>query len=188
MAEGTYEYECMRAELLGTEKPEYDEFLKKQKENDSRQIEEEQVDVENLKEAETQNEELQGVGGKLDELNNLLSLTQKKINNFKYRCNSVTSYMKSRLGNWSSSSSLDSSSIEAKKIEEEDDEGALESPQETETQSNKLKSIPPESQRRSDLSKALDNHVDRLDAMLDKADNAHYSMQHQRKQMQSFLK
>lgn len=48
MAEGTYEYECMRAELLGVEKPDYDEFLKKQRENVGN-ISEEQIDVENLK-------------------------------------------------------------------------------------------------------------------------------------------
>jgi hypothetical protein len=30
MAEGTYEYECMRAELLGVEKPDRDEFMKQQ--------------------------------------------------------------------------------------------------------------------------------------------------------------
>lgn len=94
--------------------------------------------------------------------------------------------MKSRLGNWNSSASLDSSSIESKKIEEEDDENPSSMPEQK--QQNDFKPIPPESQRKSDLSKALDNHVDKLDSMLEKADNAHYSMQHQRKQMQSFLK
>lgn len=49
MAEGTYEYECMRAELLGIEKPDYDEFLKKQKDNEANSALDEQVDVENLK-------------------------------------------------------------------------------------------------------------------------------------------
>lgn len=49
MTEGTYEYECMRAELLGIEKPDYDEFLKKQKELEAKKVEEEEVDSENLK-------------------------------------------------------------------------------------------------------------------------------------------
>lgn len=49
MAEGTYEYECMRAELLGTDKPEYDEFLQRQKEKENRAVQGEQLDVENLK-------------------------------------------------------------------------------------------------------------------------------------------
>lgn len=44
------------------------------------------------------------------------------------------------------------------------------------------------SQRKSDLNRALDNNVDRLDSLIDKAENAHYSMENQRKQMQSFLK
>ncbi|KAK9751776.1 hypothetical protein QE152_g4753 [Popillia japonica] len=187
MAEGTYEYECMRAELLGIDKPEYDEFLKKQKENESREVQNEEIETEHLKEAEAQNDELQGVGGKLDELNNLLSLTQKKINNFKYRCNSVTSYMKSRLGNWHSSNSLDSSSIESKKIEEEDDDNPADSSHNRE-QDNTPKPIPLESQRKSDLANALDKNSDTLDTMLEKADNARYSMQYQRSQMQSFLK
>lgn len=42
-------------------------------------------------------------------------------------------------------------------------------------------------QRKSDLSRALDNHVDKLDSMLEKAENAHYSMAHQNKQMKKFL-
>lgn len=49
MAEGTYEYECMRAELLGIDKPEYDEFLKKQKENESREVQNEEIETEHLK-------------------------------------------------------------------------------------------------------------------------------------------
>lgn len=49
MAEGTYEYECMRAELLGLEKPNYDEFLKRQKENEAAEAEEDEIDTENLK-------------------------------------------------------------------------------------------------------------------------------------------
>lgn len=43
-------------------------------------------------------------------------------------------------------------------------------------------------QRKTDLAKALDNHVDKLDAMLDSADNAYHSMSQQNKQMKRFLK
>lgn len=45
MAEGTYEYECMRAELLGIEKPDYDEFIKKKQEEQQ----EEEQEIENFK-------------------------------------------------------------------------------------------------------------------------------------------
>lgn len=96
--------------------------------------------------------------------------------------------MKSRLGNWHSSNSLDSSSIESKKIEEEDDDNTADSSHKPEQKDNTPKPIPPESQRKSDLAKALDRNSDKLDTMLEKADNAHYSMQYQRNQMQSFLK
>lgn len=41
--------------------------------------------------------------------------------------------------------------------------------------------------RKSDLARALDNSVDKLDAMIDKAENAQYSMQYQNKQMKAFL-
>lgn len=48
MAEGTYEYECMRAELLGIEKPNQEEFEKAraerlQQEQDERDAAEAQV-------------------------------------------------------------------------------------------------------------------------------------------------
>lgn len=48
MAEGTYEYECMRAELLGIEKPDHDEFMKKM-ESERKAVEEEDLDTEYLK-------------------------------------------------------------------------------------------------------------------------------------------
>lgn len=40
MAEGTYEYECMRAELLGLSKPDEEEFLARQKERLAHRTEE----------------------------------------------------------------------------------------------------------------------------------------------------
>lgn len=47
MAEGTYEYECMRAELLGIEKPDYETFVKNRKEEIA--VESEEIETENLK-------------------------------------------------------------------------------------------------------------------------------------------
>lgn len=49
MAEGTYEYECERAELLGIDKPDYDEFMQRKRAQEATAVEEEEVDVENLK-------------------------------------------------------------------------------------------------------------------------------------------
>lgn len=51
MAEGTYEYECMRAELLGIEKPDYETFVKEKesRQQETAEVAEEEVDNENLK-------------------------------------------------------------------------------------------------------------------------------------------
>ncbi|XP_066257954.1 uncharacterized protein [Euwallacea similis] len=80
MAEGTYEYECMRAELLGIEKPDYEDFMKKKA--DELSTNEEHFEAENMKEEYAQNEKLFHATGKLDELNTILKSTQRRINNF----------------------------------------------------------------------------------------------------------
>lgn len=49
MSDNTYEYECMRAELLGIGKPDYDEFVKNQVETEKHEVEEEEIDLENMK-------------------------------------------------------------------------------------------------------------------------------------------
>lgn len=49
MAEGTYEYECMRAELLGIAKPDYNDFLQRQKDEElAKEVAEEQIETECL--------------------------------------------------------------------------------------------------------------------------------------------
>ncbi|XP_050299392.1 uncharacterized protein LOC126738212 [Anthonomus grandis grandis] len=78
--EGTYEYECMRAELLGVDKPDYEQFLKNKAEADA--MEREKLDAEQMGETEVQGESLGRIGGRLDELNTILKSTQQKINNF----------------------------------------------------------------------------------------------------------
>lgn len=42
-------------------------------------------------------------------------------------------------------------------------------------------------QRKNDLAKALNTDLSRLDAMIEKAENSQYSMEHQRKQMKKFM-
>lgn len=49
MAEDTYEYECMRAELLGIEKPSLDEYLSKQKDKEIANVEQEENCTANLR-------------------------------------------------------------------------------------------------------------------------------------------
>lgn len=45
----------------------------------------------------------------------------------------------------------------------------------------------PGNYRKSDLAKALDNHVDKLDLLIEKAESCQYSMSEQNKQMKKFL-
>lgn len=43
-------------------------------------------------------------------------------------------------------------------------------------------------QRKQDLNDAMDNNLDKLDSLIDKAERAHYAMEDQRKQMKKVLK
>ncbi|EFA08380.1 uncharacterized protein LOC660945 [Tribolium castaneum] len=147
MAEGTYEYECMRAELLGIEKPDYDEFLKRKQ----AEVEAEEQEIENLKSAESEAEQVTHIAGGLEELSGILQVTQRKLTRFKASCGSLTNLLKIKIG----------ASSEANDV------------------------VPPleahsvETGERSEL--------DKLDSLIQKAEDAQYSMAHQNKQMKRFL-
>ncbi|XP_057669834.1 uncharacterized protein LOC130902051 [Diorhabda carinulata] len=184
MAEGTYEYECMRAELLGIEKPNYDIFMENLRKTEQKEVLEEEVDVENLKKINLEHEGLTKTSGKLDEVNNILKKTQSKINQMKISCGSVAGLLKNRLGSFTSQSSLDVEQVENKETP---------NPQETTNPCNDTSetSTPSKivtSMRKSDLQKGLDKDLSALDAMIEKAEHAQYSMSHQTKQMKSFIK
>ncbi|CAH1113948.1 unnamed protein product [Psylliodes chrysocephalus] len=187
MAEGTYEYECMRAELLGIDKPDYDEFMKNQKERQQKEVKEEDEDIENIKEADLETEAMGRVTGKLDELNNILKKTQSKISKMKVSCGSIAGSLKTRLGSFSSQSSIDVEHEEADKtvkanetnINGSNPEATLETPKSSDN------SAPT---RKSDLAKALDKDLSSLDAMIEKAEQAQYSMAYQTKEMKKFTK
>ncbi|XP_017777676.1 PREDICTED: uncharacterized protein LOC108563494 [Nicrophorus vespilloides] len=184
MAEGTYEYECMRAELLGIDPPNYEDYLQKKKDEEEAKRaaqQHEEAEVENLKAAEEQGEELKGTAGKLDELNSILSATQKKIDRFKVRCGSVTELIKTKIGSISSNG-------ESKPQEKGSSSDQPQEEQQEEEVESVVAEASGENPRKSDLAKALDNHVDKLDTLLDKADNAQYSMQEQTKKMKRLLR
>lgn len=42
--------------------------------------------------------------------------------------------------------------------------------------------------KKADLNAKVGSHIDKLDSLITKAENAQYSMKHQTKQMKSFLK
>jgi hypothetical protein len=85
--EESYESELERAELLGIEPISREEWERKQKER--KEVEREEIENEIAQEIEAEDEKLKGAGGKMDELNNILSATQQRLNKFKVdnKCN-----------------------------------------------------------------------------------------------------
>lgn len=79
--EGTYEYELERAELLGVEPISRELWEEQNKARLEAQVEQEQTEV--AAELENEGESVKRTQGKMDELNNILSATQVKINKFK---------------------------------------------------------------------------------------------------------
>ncbi|XP_028148805.1 uncharacterized protein LOC114342212 [Diabrotica virgifera virgifera] len=191
MAEGSYEYECMRAELLGIEKPDYDQFMKKAMEQAKKEIEEEEVDIEHLKEVDLEKEGINRMTGRLDELNNILKKTQSKINRMKASCGSVAGLIKTKIGSFSAQSSFDAEHTDpnepsCSKATRTEGSGSS-SPEEITTPENPQSSENGTSVRKSEIQKALDKDLSALDAMIEKAENAQYAMNHQNKQMKRFI-
>ncbi|KAJ8937814.1 hypothetical protein NQ314_011704, partial [Rhamnusium bicolor] len=129
------------------------------------------------------------IHGGLEELSNILQKTQSKINRIKASCGSLTSLLKVRItGRSDSSTSLNGNSdklqteVAATETTENTTENISSDEVEGEKPENKSKPI------KSDLDKALDTNLSRLDIMIEKAENAQYSMAHQTKQMRKFLK
>lgn len=79
--EGTYEYELERAELLGTDPITREAWEEQEKARKEAALDQEQTEI--AAELEAEDEKLTSGHGKLDELNNILSATQLKINKFK---------------------------------------------------------------------------------------------------------
>jgi hypothetical protein len=77
----TYEAELERAELLGVEPLSREKWEEQSKARLEAQVEQEQSEVAQALEGE--DEKLKSGHGKMDELNNILSATQLKINKFK---------------------------------------------------------------------------------------------------------
>ncbi|KAM7350284.1 uncharacterized protein ACRADG_008896 [Cochliomyia hominivorax] len=195
MAEGTYEYECMRAELLGIDKPNKEEFEKARAER----LEQEQaeLDAAEAKMLEEQDEALKGTGSKLDELTGILTSTQQKINRFKQSaCGSLTNI-------FSRTSSMDT--------------GKTQNPEDTPNTSSRRNTTAAHTtsdinqaldnldnmqhqegqpvistekirQAKLDLDKKMSSHLDALDRMINQADQAEIAMHEQTKQMRKMAK
>ncbi|XP_052889154.1 uncharacterized protein LOC128297527 [Anopheles moucheti] len=177
MAEGTYEYECMRAELLGLAHPSREEFEAKMKLRQETEVEEQLT--EQLKEVDLQEESFQGTSGKMDELNSILTATQQKINKFKVACGSLTSLLKLRP---STPSNEPAGASEGKSIND-----ALET-LDTMKDLNAASDATVTKAAAADLGTKVTSQLDKLDSLLYKADNATYSMKDQTHQMKKIAK
>ena len=146
-----------------------------------------------LQELDTQDEKLHSGSGKLDELNQILSITQQKLHKFKGVCGSLTNLL--RLKNDSKHNSTDnlhhpeaeagpSSSAQDAALTVNDGIEAL-------TQMGENEAMSTTEQARAtklDLDKKLTSHMDKLDSLINKAERAEISMEKQNKQMKGFLR
>nr|XP_018911173.1 PREDICTED: uncharacterized protein LOC109039882 [Bemisia tabaci] len=187
-----FEAECMRAELLGLPKPDKESFainkispstLCSDDEDeqthpiDNRFLEEINLDGENIKQA----------SGGLDELNNILAVTQKKLNNFKSACGNLSNLLKIRLRGSEPNSNDASPCPSPAPTKKFDNQNSGEGVEQTACANPNPPDTRTQSQKRMDFDREMSNQVDKLDSMLSKADNAVYSMSAQNKQMKKFL-
>ncbi|XP_055640307.1 uncharacterized protein LOC129777818 [Toxorhynchites rutilus septentrionalis] len=182
MAEGTYEYECMRAELLGVEKPSREDFEQKMRLQE--EAGQEELISEQMREVDLQDEQMQGASGKMDELNNILSITQQRINKFKVACGSLTSLLRFRPSTPNEGATSNQASNESSSNTIDDALDTLDSMKEVQNASEAkiAKSAA------NDLGQKMTSQLDKLDSLIYRADNAAYSMNHQTKQMKQITK
>lgn len=180
MAEGTYEYECNRAELLGIDPPNRADFEAALK------VQQEETEKELANEVEANEEQINNTSGKFDELNNILSVTQQRLNKFKTACGSLTNLLKIR-GN--QKTEMPDSLQPTTSNEEGDSSNSGNQSTHTDTLDSS-EAIQPQSSKgnASSMQQKMSCQFDKLDAMINKAENAQYSMSHQNKQMKGFLK
>uniref|UniRef100_A0A1A9VRS0 t-SNARE coiled-coil homology domain-containing protein n=1 Tax=Glossina austeni TaxID=7395 RepID=A0A1A9VRS0_GLOAU len=217
MSEETYEFQCMRAELLGLEKPSLEEFERKRAERLKQQQEE--LDAAEAQLLEEQDETLNNTGGKLDELNTILSSTQQKLNRFKQTACTSLSNIFSRSGslqtdavnpgkeesetnpstsgaNTRRNTTACTSNINpTSNITDQADNEMLEPEPEPEPELEQQHQpgepvIPIEKIRaaKDDVQKKMTSHLHKLDSLINKADQAEISMAEQTKQMRKMTK
>ncbi|XP_031828524.1 uncharacterized protein LOC116425230 [Nomia melanderi] len=188
----TYTHACERAELLGLPIPSEEEWKETQRIEDENRAndEDDEAIIQNL---DTSDEAAQRISGGLDELNSILNATQKKINRFKTVCGSLGTLLKVRVGsknNTPDHKSTERNHNETEQINNEteanDEQLMVDLPDDKKTEENiKSDSTTP---KKIDINEKMGSHLNKLDSLITKAENAQYSMQHQTKQMKKFLK
>uniref|UniRef100_A0A6B2E9C7 Uncharacterized protein n=1 Tax=Phlebotomus kandelakii TaxID=1109342 RepID=A0A6B2E9C7_9DIPT len=186
MAEGTYEYECMRAELLGVNPPDRETF----EANRKLQLEAEQEAAENeqAQEIDHHDEQLKSGHGKMDELNSILSMTQQKINKFKNVCGSLTNLLKIRPGSAGGEASGETSGgSDVAPPVSNDINDALET---LDTMKDNAEMTNTTELRETSLNiqQKMTSQFGALDSLLNKAESAQFAMEQQNKEMKKFLR
>ncbi|XP_059607588.1 uncharacterized protein LOC132255528 [Phlebotomus argentipes] len=181
MAEGTYEYECMRAELLGVDPPDRETFEANRKAQ--LEAEQEAIASEQAQELDFQDEQIKGGHGKMDELNSILSMTQQKINKFKTVCGSLTNLLKIRPGSAAGEASGEATG-ETSQGDINDALDTLDTMRDnaakTDTQEIRETSL--------NIQQKMTSQFGALDSLLNKAETAQLSMEQQNKEMKKFLR
>ncbi|XP_043267071.1 uncharacterized protein [Venturia canescens] len=192
MSDPEYAYACQRAELLGQPKPSEEEWAASRK---SVHVNEDPEEVDNAvaQDLDQSDESMRRVGGGLDELNSILNATQKKINRFKTVCGSLSTLLRVKVG--SRNNTPDHKPLTPNADVEKSSNAEFLVPDETLTVE---KTLEPSSlvtgdeelvnkPKKIDLNEKMGSHLDKLDSLINKAENAQYSMQHQTKQMKKII-
>ncbi|XP_012153770.1 uncharacterized protein LOC100880813 isoform X1 [Megachile rotundata] len=184
-----YIHACERAELLGLPIPSEEEWKETQAETNSHVNDNDDDEV--IQNLDSSDEAAQRIGGGLDELNSILNATQKKINRFKNVCGSLSTLLKVKVG--SRNNTPDHKHIEQKDNEIKNVHAETSMDEENltvELGNNKMDKTETNTTvpKKIDINEKMGSHLDKLDSLITKAENAQYSMQHQTKQMKKFLK
>lgn len=189
-----YQHACERAELLGLSKPSEEEWRQTQAaQNENRCDNDDDAALQDLDYAD---EKTGRIGGGLDELNSILSTTQKKLNRFKTVCGSLGTLLKMKVssrGGTPHHKPEEPNPDDSQEVQEEPEPAADEvmTVETSDDISANVANDPANSgvqPKQVDLSQKMGSHLDKLDSLITKAENAQYSMQHQTKQMRKFLK
>ncbi|KPI98984.1 PREDICTED: uncharacterized protein LOC106117924 [Papilio xuthus] len=201
-----YEDACTRAELFGQPLPDREEFLEKHKYMDV--VEFEEVDIRTAENSAMLDDDIKHASSGLAELNTILSSTQTKLNRLKGVCGSLTNFFRVKLTSKDNLSySSEPSYIGQVHSNNTKDTGSINTG--LGPDDNEFKRIPKIKQNGADINAALDDlenmqkiektpilRIDKqvnsqnskLDNLIMQADKAQSSLQHQNKQMRSFLR
>ncbi|XP_017113356.1 uncharacterized protein LOC108136560 [Drosophila elegans] len=181
----TYEQECQRAELLGLQPPDPQEFERKRQARLEHEMAEQEAAEAVL--LEQQDESLGHVGGKLGELNSILSSTQQKLNRFKQTaCGSLTNiFARGSSGSVDLSAGVGVGGSGAPIMGGQEERSPP-------VQDQPMAKPPPTAEEvraaKAAKQKRMDSQLDKLDALINQADNAQISMSEQTQQMRRLAK